>query len=56
MRYRVVQPTKHGYDWFDVIDTQSTIEPNFAVASIWSELPNSGEMAQQICDRLNEAQ
>lgn len=55
MRYIVTKPvlTPEGNDYWTVADTESNIEENFAVVSIFKGVPDAGQMAYDLCDRLN---
>lgn len=54
-RYVVTAPVRHGYQWWNVADTQSRIMENFAVATFAASMPNAGVEARALCQRLNEA-
>jgi len=54
-RYRVTDPVDGGYAYFDVIEPESNIMPNFAVATIWKGMPNARNEAYALCARLNGA-
>ena len=57
-RYKVTPPVNGGYAWYNVIDTESHKywgEDNFAVVTVFKNVPNAESVAQEICDKLNAA-
>jgi hypothetical protein len=53
MRYVLTRPVSFGYAYFNVVDTQSKVMPNFAVATFYRDMPDAGEEAIKLCERLN---
>jgi hypothetical protein len=49
-RYFVVPPVPDGYPWWTVRDADSTL---LGVAELHKDLDGAGQMAYEICDRLN---
>ncbi len=52
-RYKLIRPVPGGYAYWDVIDLQSPIMPNFAVASLSKHGPNARRNAVLLMHRLN---
>lgn len=54
-RYVVTAPVRHGYQWWNIADTQSRIMENFAMATFAASMPNAEVEARGVCERLNAA-
>ena len=55
-RYEVTPPVEGGYAWYNVIDTESHKywgEDNFAVVTVFKDVPNAKAVAEQVCETLN---
>jgi hypothetical protein len=52
-RYLVIPPVSNGYACYKVIDRQSEIMPNFALAIISQRMPGARDEAYTVADRLN---
>lgn len=53
MRYKLVKPIPNGYAYYDVADTQSSIMPNFVVASFSVRMPGAAREARLLRTKLN---
>ncbi len=54
MRYKVTEPVKDGYSFWDVVDTHDRHIPNFAVVSVYKAVPSAGPIAKVVCWWLNK--
>jgi hypothetical protein len=54
-RYAVIDPVPNGYSYFNVIDRQSEIMPNFPLAVFSERMPNARDEAYGLAARLNAA-
>jgi hypothetical protein len=52
-RYAVVDPVPNGYAYFNVIDRESEVMPNFPMVIISERIPDARDMARLWADRLN---
>lgn len=54
-RYRINSPIPGGYQYWDVIDTESEVMPNFPVASLSVHMPGAAQEADRIWKKLSGA-
>ncbi len=53
-RYFVTEPVEGGYEYYDVCDRTSSIRPNFALVTISRHMPHAKELAEAVCETLND--
>lgn len=52
-RFIITKPVEGGTQWFDVRDTQDETMQNRPLASFAADLPIAEQMADEVCDWLN---
>ena len=55
-RYFITEPVPRGEEWYQIHDSQSQSyyrEENFAVITIFKDVPDAQELIQELCGMLN---
>lgn len=55
MKYRLLPPVPGGLQWWEIYENTDNPNRQFAVFTVWNELPQAEEIARHALARLNHA-